>query len=97
MADLLSPDAVADALAHLTGWTGGAERIERSVAVTGARRADLVADVTAAADALNHHPVVSESDEVVTFAVWTHSAGGVTVKDLELAARIDELVAALAG
>ena len=95
MADLLSPDTVADALAHLTGWTGGAERIERSVEVTGERRVGLVADVMAAADALNHHPVVSESDDAVSFAVWTHSAGGVTVKDLELAARIDELVVAL--
>ena len=41
------------------------------------------------ADEVNHHPDVSRDADSVTFRLWTHSAGGVTAKDVELAARID--------
>lgn len=40
----------------------------------------------------NHHPDISISYRTVTLRWTTHSAGGVTERDRELAARTDELI-----
>ena len=48
--------------------------------------------VGAVADALDHHPVVTREPDALTFRLWTHSAGGVTAKDVDLAARIDQVL-----
>ncbi len=93
----LDGEQVAEALRRLTGWTGDTDRISRTVSVAASRTDALLQEVGAAADAMDHHPVVERSEDRVTFAVWTHSAGGVTGLDLELAARIDELVAVAEG
>ena len=54
---------------------------------------DRVAEV---AEAMDHHPDIDIRWRTLTFACATHSAGGVTAKDIELARRIDEIVAAAA-
>lgn len=41
------------------------------------------------ADDMDHHPEVSRRADAVIFRLWTHSAGGVTAKDVDLAGRID--------
>ena len=53
-------------------------------------RADEVE--AALADEIDHHPDIDIRWTTVTFALSTHSAGGVTERDLELARRIDEIV-----
>lgn len=93
MAELLSAEQVVTALRGLAGWIGGADRISRTVRVAADRREDLVNEVMRAADEINHHPQVETEGDTVTFVNWTHSAGGVTDLDLQLAARIDEIVA----
>jgi 4a-hydroxytetrahydrobiopterin dehydratase len=40
----------------------------------------------------NHHPDIAVSYKKVTLRWTTHSAGGITERDRELAARSDELV-----
>ena len=50
-----------------------------------------VNDVGALAEAANHHPDVDIRWGTVTLRLSTHSAGGLTAKDLELAAGIDAL------
>ena len=55
---------------------------------------DRVAEV---AEELDHHPDIDIRWRTLTFACATHSAGGVTAKDLTLAARIDEIVRSAAG
>jgi 4a-hydroxytetrahydrobiopterin dehydratase len=89
----LSDGEVNDALARMPEWHGDTERIERTVTVSAGAADALRVEVMSAADAMNHHPVIDVTDEAMTFKVWTHSEGGITNKDLELAARIDELVA----
>jgi 4a-hydroxytetrahydrobiopterin dehydratase len=47
--------------------------------------------VGAAAEAANHHPDIDIRWNKVSLALSTHSAGGLTVLDLALAAAIDRL------
>ena len=48
-----------------------------------------VADV---AEAANHHPDIAISWNQVTLTLWSHSAGGITDADRDLAAQLDRLV-----
>ncbi len=43
------------------------------------------------AEAMNHHPDLEISWDTVTVSLSTHSEGGVTAADFELAAKIDAL------
>ena len=92
MQQRLSPDEVARALAELTGWTGDATGLRRSVKAAsfaaGIRLVDAVAEV---ADAMDHHPDIDIRWTTITFTCSTHSAGGVTELDVELARRISDL------
>ena len=47
--------------------------------------------VGAAAEAANHHPDIDIRWNKVTLVLTTHSAGGLTVLDLALAAAVDRL------
>jgi 4a-hydroxytetrahydrobiopterin dehydratase len=94
MAEILSEAALAEALAGLPEWSGDVRGIARAVKaptfLAGIRLVDAVAE---AAEAADHHPDIDIRWRTVTFRLATHSAGGVTDKDLALARRIDELTA----
>jgi 4a-hydroxytetrahydrobiopterin dehydratase len=89
---LLSESEVAERLAGLDGWERAGEAIEKSF-----KRGDFVGAVefvsalVAPAEAMNHHPDVSISWETVTVSISTHSEGGLTAADFELAAKIDAI------
>jgi 4a-hydroxytetrahydrobiopterin dehydratase len=95
MSEVLAPDALAAALQALPGWSGDVSSIERTVtAPTFLDGVGLVDEVAVAAEAADHHPDIDIRWRQVRFALSTHSAGGVTAKDLALAGEIDRLVAA---
>lgn len=48
--------------------------------------------VGAAAEAADHHPDIDIRWRTITFTLVTHSEGGITQRDLELAGQIDRLV-----
>jgi 4a-hydroxytetrahydrobiopterin dehydratase len=52
---------------------------------------ELVNRIVPVANEMNHHPDVSISWETVTVMITTHSEGGLTAADFELAERIDAL------
>lgn len=56
--------------------------------LTGIRIVEAVAVV---AEELDHHPDVDIRWRKLTFTLSTHSQGGVTGRDVELAGRIDEI------
>ena len=91
----LSPDDVAAALRNLPLWSGGVDGIERTLELPTFRAAveaiSVIADV---AEQLDHHPDMDLRWTKVRVAVVTHSAGGLTDLDLELARRVDLLVPA---
>ena len=51
----------------------------------------FVNEVARLAEERQHHPDIAISWNKVTLRLWTHTAGGVTDKDLELAKAIDSL------
>jgi 4a-hydroxytetrahydrobiopterin dehydratase len=52
---------------------------------------EFVHKVAELAEEMNHHPDIRISYKQVVLELWTHSAGGVTEKDQNLAIRIDSL------
>jgi 4a-hydroxytetrahydrobiopterin dehydratase len=92
MAELLSSDDLNTALGGLPGWSGTTEGIERAIEaptfLDGIRLVNAVAEVAERAD---HHPDIDIRWRTVTFRLSTHSKGGVTDKDIELAEKISEL------
>lgn len=89
---LLSEAEVEEKLAGLSGWARSGEAIEKSF-----RRGDFVGSVefvsslVEPAEGMNHHPDLAISWDTVTVTISTHSQGGLTAADFELAAKIDAL------
>jgi len=91
MPERLSNDAVDAALVKLSWRREGDELVKevtRSDFVEAVRFVDALVPV---AEEANHHPDVAISWNKVTLRLSTHSAGGLTQRDLDLAARIDQL------
>jgi len=93
MSDTLLPEkAIQEALAELPGWRLEAGRLHREYRCNGWRAAVLLFDgIAHLAEAAWHHPDVTVSWGRVAVSLTTHSAGGITRKDLELAAEIERL------
>jgi 4a-hydroxytetrahydrobiopterin dehydratase len=88
----LDDDAVASALGGLDWEREGDELVKTVQRKDFAQAMRFVNAVADAAEAANHHPDISISWNTVGLRLSTHSAGGITQKDLDLARRIDELV-----
>src|SRR5690606_8279286 len=98
MAELLQPDEVRSVLGTRPGWSGDTAAIRRRVELPSFTAAVAVIDqVAVVAEEMNHHPDIDLRWRTLTLSCTTHSAGGVTPRDLDLAARIDEIVAAAGG
>ena len=89
---LLDPAEVAAGLARLHDWTADPGSITRPVVcATFPLAIRLVDEVAQVAEQLDHHPDIDIRWRTVTFRCSTHSSGGVTPMDFELAHRIDAL------
>lgn len=90
---LLDAAQVAEALQALDGWTGDTSAIRRTVELASFPQAiETVDRVAAVAEAMDHHPDIDIRWRAVTFALATHSEGGVTRKDIDLAELIDAIL-----
>ncbi|MGI5214542.1 4a-hydroxytetrahydrobiopterin dehydratase [Plantactinospora sp. CA-290183] len=93
MAEVLDVEAVRTGLERLDGWSGDPAGIVRTVELPGFSDAVGVVDrVAVVAEELDHHPDIDIRWRTVTFRCCTHSVGGVTRRDFELAGQIDEIV-----
>ena len=93
MADLLDAAAVASGLSGVDGWTGDTAQITRTAELPSFPAAiDVVTRVAEVAEEMNHHPDIDIRWRTLTFRCSTHSAGGVTGADLELAERINAIL-----
>jgi 4a-hydroxytetrahydrobiopterin dehydratase len=98
VADLLDADVLAEELGRLDGWTGDGSAIRRSAELPSFAAAIEVVDrVAQVAEESDHHPDIDIRWRTLSFLCSTHSAGGVTSKDVALAARIDEIVRSAGG
>lgn len=89
----LSEGEVEAALTALPAWHRHDERLVRTF-----RCADFatafacMTRIAGAAEGLDHHPDWSQSWNRVEIALTTHSAGGLTTLDVDLARAIDRIV-----
>ncbi len=95
MTELLTDDQIQQALGGLNGWRQDRQELVRVVELADFPTAIAVVDrVAEAAEAANHHPDIDIRWRTLTFRLSTHSEGGLTAKDVELAGRIDAIVSA---
>ncbi len=90
--EVLDPGVVDAEL--VAGWVRqGAELVRTRRGRDFADSLAYVNAVGALAEDMDHHPDVDIRWDVVTLHLTTHSAGGITRRDLELARRIEDLAA----
>jgi 4a-hydroxytetrahydrobiopterin dehydratase len=89
--DVLDLGEVDAALAGLRWDRDGSELVKVRSGDDFAASLSYVNAVGALAEDMNHHPDIDIRWNKVTLRLSTHSAGGITKADLELARRIDAL------
>jgi|SRR5688572_206772 4a-hydroxytetrahydrobiopterin dehydratase len=91
---LLDAAQLADALQALDGgWSGDLKAIKRTVELESFPQAiEAVDRVAVVAEAMDHHPDIDIRWRTLTFVISTHSEGGVTRKDIDLAELIDAIL-----
>ena len=93
MSNIISGDELEDVLKKTPEWESEGVGIKRTFEFEGFMDAmefvNTVADVAAEAD---HHPDIDIRWNKVRLVLVTHSAGGLTDLDVEMAQRIDRLV-----
>lgn len=92
MSKLFTQDEVDHALSGLTGWTQQGNAITRTFTLRSFPAAlAFSAAVGHLAERADHHPDILIQYKKVTLTLSTHSAGGLTAKDFDLAQEIDAL------
>jgi 4a-hydroxytetrahydrobiopterin dehydratase len=92
MTKLLDDAAIDEALGSLPGWTRDGDALRLRVTAPGFPEAITLVDAVAvAAENADHHPDIDIRWRTVTFSLSTHSAGGITDKDIDLAGTIGTL------
>ncbi|GAC1414431.1 MAG: 4a-hydroxytetrahydrobiopterin dehydratase [Gemmatimonadaceae bacterium] len=90
MAERLSDIAIQRELGNLPGWSRRGEVITKTFQfrnfLTGI---EFVSAIAKAAETADHHPDIDIRYTKVICTLSTHSAGGVTQKDLDMARKID--------
>ena len=92
--EVLDPDAVDAALGDGIAWERqGGELVKTRRGKDFADALAYVNAVASLAEEMNHHPDIDIRWNTVTLRLSTHSEGGITRLDLDLARRIDALPA----
>jgi 4a-hydroxytetrahydrobiopterin dehydratase len=90
---VLSDEEVDAALPGLNGWERVDGALRRSVKFPSFLAGiDAVRRVGEHAESRDHHPDIDIRWRTVTFALVTHSEGGITDKDVAMARDIDDIV-----
>ncbi len=97
----LSPQSLQEHLVHLPLWSFDAVRggmLRREFTFDDFAQAfGFMAQVALHAERWDHHPEWFNVYNRVSVALTTHDAGGVSVKDLEMARRMEAIAGALRG
>ena len=88
----LENDEIEAKLAELDGWSREGAAITKEFEKGDFKGSvAFVNELTPVAEEMNHHPDLEVSWATVKVAITTHSEGGLTAGDFELASRIDAL------
>ena len=86
----LSPEEIKNRLTGLAGWQLADNAIRKQFKFNDFMSAvAFVNRVANAAESADHHPDIVINYTRVTMSLSTHSAGGITEKDFDLAQKID--------
>ena len=92
MAERLSDIAIQRELGNLPGWSRRGDVITKTYQFkTFLSGIDFVVAVAKAAETADHHPDLDIRYTKIIASLSTHSAGGITQKDLDLARQIEGL------
>ena len=90
---VLTDDQVDAALPDLPGWERADGALRRSIKFPAFLDGiDAVRRVGEKAEEKDHHPDIDIRWRTVTFVLVTHSAGGITDKDVDMARELDRLL-----
>ena len=90
--ELLSDSQIDSRLAELEGWEREGETIAKTFELADfVGSAQFVGKLVEPAEEMGHHPDLTVSWNKVGVSITTHSAGGLTANDFELAKRIDRV------
>jgi 4a-hydroxytetrahydrobiopterin dehydratase len=90
---VLTDEEVDAAAKDLDGWERVDGALRRSVKFGAFLEGiDAVRRVAEHAERKDHHPDIDIRWRTVTFALVTHSAGGITDKDVQMAGEINEVI-----
>ena len=93
--ELLSGDALTNAMAELDGWTIVDGKLHKEFTVSDfVESFGFMASAALCAERANHHPEWSNVYNRVSVALSTHDVGGITQFDMALAADMDRLAGA---
>ena len=88
----LSDDEVKSRPSGIDGWELAGDAIEKQFELDDfSGSVEFVNRITPVANEMNHHPDLAISWNKVTVTLSTHSEGGLTENDFELAQKIDGL------
>jgi 4a-hydroxytetrahydrobiopterin dehydratase len=88
----LSDDEITERLEGLDGWSRVGDAIVKEYDLGNfVGSVKFVDALTPVAEEMNHHPDLEISWDTVTVSITTHSEGGLTENDFELAGKIDSL------
>jgi 4a-hydroxytetrahydrobiopterin dehydratase len=90
MPHLLEPDEITRQLEALPDWTSDGESLHRTLNYASFPEAiAAVALLAIDAEEMDHHPDIDIRWRTVNLTLSTHSAGGITQLDIELAHKIE--------
>ncbi len=88
----LSKNEIQQKLKDMQGWSQQGKAIQKRYTLKSFMPAmGLVNKIAEAAEKAQHHPDIAINYNVVGVSLSTHSEGGVTQKDFDLAQQIDKL------
>ncbi len=89
---LLTDQQIASGLEGLEGWNRNGDALEREFGFEDfVGSVEFVKRLTPVAEEMGHHPDLAISWNKVKVSLSTHSEGGITDSDLELAGKLDQL------
>ncbi len=94
----LTEEEIRERLAQVPEWARVGEAIARTYSFKNFRQAiAFVVQVADAAEDADHHPDIDIRYRKVTLTLTTHDAGGLSVKDFDLAVACDALAEGVQG